>query len=300
MSKQYDDILNVQADSLKDRKTLFAEESKENRNRCYEMAERMTIAVAENEDVFQQYLDLQSRFDRYTPNNVLLVMAQNPEAQKLGDYGYWREQGVFVKRKESNHPILIMEPGKEYEREDGSIGTYYNAKKLYDVSQTTARERIIPTETIDDRLLVKALVNNPPANIISADAETMPEEKNAIFVPEESSIYVKRGMDAYQIFKSVVPELVHAGLAYGDKEYIRSDNEFHASCVSYMLCKKYGIDVSDFDFGDAPERFDGMETKEIRSELSKIRDEMNTISSRMVKVLDANGKQHVPSERGSR
>ena len=31
-----------------------------------------------------------------------------------------------------------MEPGKEYEREDGSTGTYYNAKKVYDISQTTA------------------------------------------------------------------------------------------------------------------------------------------------------------------
>ena len=56
----YDDMLNVQADSLKDSKTLFAEESRENRNRCYEMAERTTLAVAENADVFQQYLNLQS------------------------------------------------------------------------------------------------------------------------------------------------------------------------------------------------------------------------------------------------
>ena len=48
----YDDMLNVQADSLKDSKTLFAEESRENRNKCYEMAERTTLAVAENADVF--------------------------------------------------------------------------------------------------------------------------------------------------------------------------------------------------------------------------------------------------------
>lgn len=304
MSKNYDDMLNVQADSLKDRKTLFAEESRENRNKCYEMAERMTLAVAENADVFQQYLDLQSRFDRYTPNNVLLVMAQNPDAQKLGDYGYWREQGVFVKRKEANNPILIMEPGKEYEREDGSIGTYYNAKKLYDISQTTFRERIAVAESIDDRLLVRALVNNPPANIVSMEEDKMPADTDAVFIPEESKIYVRKGMDAHEIFKNMVPELVHANLAYGDKYYDRGENEFYASCASYMLCKKYGIEVSDFDFSDVSERFDGMETKDIRAELSKAREEMNNISSRMAKVLDANReenvKQHTPSERGGR
>lgn len=300
----YDDMLNVQADSLKDSKTLFAEESRENRNRCYEMAERTTLAIAENVDVFQQYLNLQSRFDRYTPNNVILILAQNPDAQKLGDYGYWREQGVFVKRKESNHPILIMEPGKEYEREDGSIGTYYNAKKLYDISQTTFRERISPAENIDDRLLVRALVNNPPANIVSTEPENMPENKGAVFVPEESKIYVKKGMDAHEIFKCVIPELVHANLAYGDKHYDRTVNEFYATCVTYMLCEKYGVDVGTVDFKEAPEQFGGMETKEIRGELSVMRDEMNAISSRMAKVLDTNrengGKQHNSMERGSR
>lgn len=299
----YDDMLNVQADSLKDSKTLFAEESRENRNKCYEMAERITLAVAENADVFQHYLDLQSRFDRYAPNNVILILAQNPDAQKLGDYGYWREQGVFVKRKESNHPVLIMEPGKEYEREDGSIGTYYNAKKLYDISQTTFRDRIISTETIDDRLLVRALVNNPPANIVSTESENMLEDRGAVFVPEESKIYVKKGMDAHEIFKSVIPELVHANLAYGDKNYDRSTNEFYAICVTYMLCEKYGVDMGTVDFKEAPERFKGMETKEVRRELSVIRDEMNSISARMVKVLDAsreNGSKQHTMERGSR
>ena len=106
------------------------------------MSEQMTAAVATDGQSFQQYLDVQSRFDRYTANNALLIMAQKPEAQKIGDYGYWRDQGAYVKRQERNSPILIMEPGKEYEREDGSTGTYYNAKKVYYISQTTAGGKI--------------------------------------------------------------------------------------------------------------------------------------------------------------
>ena len=71
-----------------------------------------------------------------------------------------------------------------------------------------------------------------------------------------------------------------------------------------MLCEKYGVDMESVDFKAASERFSGMESKEIRGELYVMRDEMNAISSRMAKVLDANrengGKQHHSIERGSR
>ena len=144
MENNFDSMLNVSAVPQDDKKAAFIAESKNNRSRCYELSEQITNEVAADSGKFQQYLDVQARFDRYTANNALLILAQRPDAERLGDYGYWREQGVFVKRAERQNPVLIMEPGKEYEREDGSIGTYYNAKKLYDISQTTMSERPQP------------------------------------------------------------------------------------------------------------------------------------------------------------
>lgn len=35
--------------------------------------------------------------------------------------------------------IPIIEPVKEYVRDDGSIGVLYDVRKVFDVSQTTAR-----------------------------------------------------------------------------------------------------------------------------------------------------------------
>ena len=112
MANDLDSILNVQAVPQDDRKAAFIAESKNNRNRCYEMSEQMTEKVATDGKAFQQYLDVQSKFDRYTANNVLLIMAQKPEAEKIGDYGYWKDKGVYVKRQERNNPILIMEDRK--------------------------------------------------------------------------------------------------------------------------------------------------------------------------------------------
>lgn len=282
-----DSLLNVSAVPQDDRVAAFIAESKNNRSRCYEMSEQMTAAVATDGQAFQQYLDVQSRFDRYTANNALLIMAQ-----KIGDYGYWRDQGAYVKRQERNNPILIMEPGKEYEREDGSTGTYYNAKKVYDISQTNARDRLQQAQPeITDAQLVRAVVNNPPVAIVAAEPDQMPEDKGALFEPEESCIYVRKGMSAQEIFRSVTPELALAGFADGDKNYDRNEDAFHAYCASYLLCKKYGVDTQGFDFTHAPEFFEGMEPQEVRGELSKVRDAAGDISSRMAKVLEPNRSQ---------
>ena len=287
-----DSLLNVSAVPQDDRVAAFIAESKNNRSRCYEMSEQMTAAVATDGQAFQQYLDVQSRFDRYTANNALLIMAQKPEAQKIGDYGYWRDQGAYVKRQERNNPILIMEPGKEYEREDGSTGTYYNAKKVYDISQTNARDRLQQAQPeITDTQLVRAVVNNPPVAIVAAEPDQMPEDKGALFEPEEGCIYVRKGMGAQEIFRSVTPELALAGFADGDKNYDRNEDAFHAYCASYLLCKKYGVDTQGFDFTHAPEFFEGMEPQEVRGELAKARDAANNISSRMAKVLEPNRNQ---------
>ena len=289
----YDDLLNASAVPQGDRKAAFIAESRNNRNRCYEMSEQITAAVATDGQTFQEYLEVQSRFDRYTANNALLIMAQNPEARKIGDYGYWRDQGAYVKRQERENPILIMEPGKEYEREDGSVGTYYNAKKVYDVSQTTMKQRIpLQEEAIMDKQLIRAVVNNPPAAIVTAEADQMPEGKGAIFEPKENCIYVRKGMDAQEIFRSITPELVFAGYAAGNKDYDRSEDAFHAYCASYLLCRKYGVDTKDFDFSHAPEFYEGMEPQEVRGELSKIRDAAGDISSRMAKVLEQDRNQN--------
>lgn len=297
MDTNFDSILNVSAVPQDDRTAAFIAESKNNRNRCYEMSEQMTEAVAADGQAFQAYLDVQSKFHRYTANNALLIMAQKPEAEKIGDYGYWKDQGAFVKRQERGNPILIMEPGKEYEREDGSIGTYYNAKKVYDISQTSMDKKIQPQAEITDKQLIRALVSSPPAAIVTAEPDQMPEGRGAFFEPEEKCIYVRKGMDAQEIFKCLTPELALAGFADGEKDYDCSGDMFHAYCASYMLCKKYGIDTQDFNFDNAPEFFEGMEPQEVRAELSKARDAVNRISSRMAKVLERDRSQNSQPEK---
>ena len=120
-------------------------------------------------------------------------------------------------------------------------------------------------------------------DIVAAEPEQMPDEKGAFFKPEEGCIYVRKGMSAQEIFQNLVPELVFAGYADGNPHYDKNEDAFHVSCASYMLCKKYGMDTSRYNFLHAPEFFEKMETHEVRVELSRARDAANAISARIGK-----------------
>ena len=120
-----------------------------NLENAYAMIDAALEEISQGKGDVPGYLDIQARFDRYSARNVLLVQKQRPAATRLGDKKYWREQGVAVLRAELRKPVIILEPGREYTRGDGSVGQYYNAKEVYDISQTTGRDQVQPQVSVD-------------------------------------------------------------------------------------------------------------------------------------------------------
>ena len=276
---------NAQSDRPFD-KDAWAAKKQEQRQATYDLVDSTAEAVAADGSRFRDYLEVQSRFDRYTATNALLILAQKPEATQLRDFESWRSTGAFIKRQEMSHGISILEPGDEYRREDGSVGTYYNVKKVYDVSQTNARSKVQPAVSMDERLLLKALIHRPPVPMQTVDE--LPNNMGALYDHDQQVIFVRRGMTAEDIFRSVSKELAHAEIAGTRSAYRREDAAFAAYSVSYLLCRKYGIDVSGYDFSRLPEGFREADPQSIRAALTEMRDTANTISGRMYRVLEQN------------
>lgn len=173
-------------------KETWKQQKQEQRELVYGMIDSATEAVARDGTAFQKYLDVQSRFDRYSVSNALLILAQKPDATIVKDFDAWKEQGVFIRKKETG--FYILEPGEEYQREDGSTGISYNPKKVFDVSQTgNSRKRETPTYP-DERTRLKALMAHAPVPMHCSD--TLPEGTNALYNPETREIQVRRGMAA--------------------------------------------------------------------------------------------------------
>ncbi len=288
----YDDLFpqeNEQPDPPNNQpfdKEVWKQQKQEQREMVYSLIDDTAQTVAKDGTAFQKYLDVQSRFDRYSVANALLILAQKPDATRIADFDTWKEQGTYIRKKES--AFFILEPGEEYQRDDGTVGISYNPKKMFDISQTGARKRETPTYP-DDRTRIKALMDHAPVPIRISD--TLPEDANALYLPETREIHIRKGMDAGNIFRSLSQELAHAQMDKGDGSYSRSNYVFHAYCVSYMLCKQYGVDTNGYRFDRAPQMLKGMESQEVRNELSVIREAVGEISGRMSRMLTEQRQQ---------
>ena len=262
-------------------KEAWAEKKQAERQAVYDLADSTAEAVSADGSKFQAYLDVQTRFSRYSATNVLLILAQKPDATQLKDFDGWKDAGASIKRQQKG--ISILEPGEEYEREDGSIGTSYNVKRVFDISQTTARAKAQPSVSMDDRLLLKALISRPTVPIQMVD--DLPNHMGALYDHDQQVVFVRRGMDAADIFRSVSKELAHAEIAAVTKDYTREGAAFAAYSVSYMLCREYGIDASGYDFSRLPDSFRESDAQSIRAVLSEIRDTVLPIGTRKINAF---------------
>ena len=114
-------------------KAEWAAQKQAQRKEAYELIDNTCAEMMISGDSFRQYLDVQGRFDRYSVANAILVSAQMPEATQLKDYNTWKQSRVYVNKDAQK--VVILEPSKEYTRNDGTKGISYNAKVVYDISK---------------------------------------------------------------------------------------------------------------------------------------------------------------------
>ena len=99
-------------------KAEWAAQKQAQRKEAYELIDNTCAEMMISGDSFRQYLDVQGRFDRYSVANAILVSAQMPEATQLKDYNTWKQSRVYVNKDAQK--VVILEPSKEYTREDGT------------------------------------------------------------------------------------------------------------------------------------------------------------------------------------
>ncbi len=268
---------------------------KAQREELFALSDETAYEITADGDKFQAFLDVQSRLDRYSAVNALLVYAQKPDASRLGDFNYWHNKNCSVRPGQT--AISILEP-HSYTKDDGSYGTGYNVKKVFDISQIDTR-RLREHQTIKntERQILKALIAKAPVQIVGVDTipESVPDEFGSFYEPDTNLIFVRKGMEFDNTFRSLTHALAVADFTTGPDE--PKDTSFSAYCASYLLCKKYGVDTKEFTFADAPKVFDGMDAQEVKGELSQIRDFADDTAGRMARQLDAQQKAAKAQER---
>ena len=261
-------------------KDAWSAAKRQERERIFSLIDDTAIRAAKDGDIFRSYLNVQSRFDRYSVSNALLIAAQMPEATKLRGFDTWKESGVSLKK--GTVGINILAPGEEYKREDGGIGVSYNIKKVFDISQTTSINSKTNDPQTDLRAALKAIINSNICPI--AISTELPDNIAAAYDKDKKTVFIRQGMDGAEIFRSLSQELAHAYMDTGN--YSRRDCDFPAYCTAYILCRRVGVSVEPFRFDRMPAHMQTMDAHAVRSELGRIRSAANALYATISKDLN--------------
>ena len=262
-------------------KEQWAAQKQAERKEAYELIDNTCAEMAVGGDSFRQYLDVQGRFDRYSVNNAILVSAQMPEAAQLKDKASWKQSRVYVNKDAQK--VIILEPSKEYTRDDGTKAVSYNAKAVYDISETSAKDRQEAAEPKSMRELVSAMIDASPVPFQPMDNLELP----AYYDSGQQTIFIRTGLNEEQLFVSMSKEVAAAVFDFKHNES-RDASDFKAYCVAYMVSSRYGVDTRGFHFDRLPKEYAEMETQDFKGELGSMRDVLGEVQSEMYKSMEKN------------
>lgn len=217
-------------------------------------------------DDWKRYLNVQSRFPRYSPNNTMLILMQNPEATRVAGYRTWRGMDRQVRKGEKG--ITILAPAR-YTRvvEDEATGeerrvSYlrgFTTVKVFDVSQTDGE----PLPEVAHLLKGEAPegLREDLDGLITArgyTVETVPRAAiggaNGCCNYATRTVSIADDLEPAQGTKTRVHELAHAILHESASGGIcndspRSRKEVEAESTAYVVCNSLGMDTSGYTFG---------------------------------------------------
>ena len=232
------------------------------REELSQLSDDAVMRVTSEPSAYLHYLDTQALNPQYSAANVMLAMAQAPNITYINSLENWGRLGRSVNREESGLKIRVSDPYIK----DGRQYHGYKIGRVFDVTQTHGRA-LAPLALRDNTpemdAALRRLLDSAGGSVVTND--TMYQD--AFYDPQSQCITVSTRLTDGQTFAALSREIVHAGIHDRGRYpyYTREDCAMDADCVSYMLCRNFGIDVPQPNVSRVGQVFDGMEVQDRRS-----------------------------------
>lgn len=248
-------------------KEAWAKKKSEERDALFRTAEETALSCRTDPELMRSVLDLMVRFPDQSPTNILLLAAQRPQATELREYREWNISRIGVKKGETAISLLVS--GGEYTRGDGTTGTRWNVKKVFDISQTYGKR----TAAVQGPTLVKTAVEgmkrSVPCTLKIYGSGDPASPGKTVYDPESKVMEVTGTEYPAEMFY----RLAHAeASAVLDRQDV--DKEllgFGSDCVSYILCRRWAVEKEFKHIGIPPEAFTDMEARGVKRFLTEVR-----------------------------
>ena len=219
-------------------------------------------------EAWTRFLTFAQSFHRYSLNNLLLILAQKPEATHIAGYRTWQSLNRQVRKGETGVRIFggrdvtetVEDPKTGKDKEERR--TRFFPVSVFDMSQTD----LIDPEEGDPSTIAHRLIGDDPAGIYDAVAdyligkgwtverETIPGETNGYTMTDGSRrVVVDAGLSPAQAAKTALHEAAHVILHAEEDpaEYVghRGVKETEAESVAYIVAGILGLDTSAYSVG---------------------------------------------------
>jgi antirestriction protein ArdC len=217
------------------------------------------VTAIQDGATFRRYLEAQARFHRYSWGNVLLILAQRPDATRVAGFRSWQRMNRYVRRGETGIKILVpmtrrvtQETPEERSDDDAEADqrrVFFGVGHVFDVSQTEGES--LP------RVEVPVLQGDEGADLYGhlagvAAAEGVSIEQVAQLRGEMMGYYepptgriVLRQAPQRQMTKTLAHELGHH---FSGTTESSPEEETLAESVVYVVCSRFGLDTGERSF----------------------------------------------------
>ena len=209
---------------------------------------------------WRRMLEVAARFHRYSPNNVLLICLQRPDATRVAGYHTWREVGRQVRKGETGIAILapVTARRREVAEEDSErageprVLRGFRVTHVFDLSQTDGE----PLPEVRPELLGGSapfgvweclLDQIEAAGYSFGYADIAPA--NGRTDHAAGTVVVRGDLTGAQSVKTLAHELAHVLLHQPDElpaGFTRKRAEVEAESVAYLVCAAHGLDSGEY------------------------------------------------------
>ena len=263
--------------------TKWKEAQQAERENTTAMQDAGITEITSNPEAYARYLEMQGDNPSYSAGNIALVMFGNPEATVFGTRDRWKTLSRSVMDSEKSNGVKIFARSP--------MGRGYTLADAYDIKQTQGRDISRITLQNDSKEMEAALttVLNYAVVPVVIDKE-LPAP--AFYDSANLELAINPDYPDNEAFAAITAEVAHSRFhAKGaNASYDRGECELDAQSISYILCRRYGIERPMPDMSNLAALYEGWEPQECRQALDNIQDTSKQFGRSIEKNLEM-GKQ---------
>ena len=208
-------------------------------------------------EFFKRYLDVVSKFWRYSYRNQLLIMSQMPQATRVASFRKWREMKRYVKKgskaikitapRISKEKHIDPDTGKVIEQEEVRG---FGQANVFDISQTSGEPLPDIDITVDgdnNAGFLQKLLEFCSARNIKVDFKNL--GINGLYgYSKGGSIALTNTESINTQANTLIHEIAHEVLTHKDQKLGKQQREVQAEGVAHVVTKHFGMESKSFRY----------------------------------------------------